>query len=78
MTNFFNWIKKMFSAKSEASSKRFNGTVILIGTAIVSWITVFTATESMKLSIIIACFTTGGALFGLTIFEKNQNNTDTK
>ena len=75
MKNFFNWITKMLSAKSEASSKRFNGTIILLGTAVVSWITVFTATESMKLSIIIACFTTGGALLGLTIFEKNKDNT---
>lgn len=65
----------MLSAKSEASSKRFNGTIILLGTAVVSWITVFTTTESMKLSIIIACFTTGGALLGLTIFEKNKDNT---
>lgn len=71
-----NFLKNMFSGKSDVSSKRVIGTFILVGTAVVSWYTILTITENMKLSIIIACFTSGAALFGLTIWEKNQNNTN--
>ena len=70
-----NFLKNMFSGKSDVSSKRVIGAFILVGTAIVSWWTILTITESTKLSVIVACFTTGAALFGFTIWEKNQNNT---
>lgn len=72
------FLKNMFSGKSDVSSKRVIGTFILAGTAIVSWYIALTITESMKASIIISCFIAGGAMFGLTIFEKNQNNTGEK
>ena len=69
-----SFFKSMFSGASDTSSKRVNGSFILDGTAIVCWILLFRVPEAYHLGIIIALFTTGGALFGLTIFEKKQNN----
>lgn len=69
-----NFFRQMFSGAADTSSKRVNGTFILSGTAIVCWILLFIVPESYHLGIIITLLTTGGALFGLTIFEKNQKN----
>ena len=74
MQRFFKFLKQMFSGKSDTSSKRVNGTFILSGTAIVCWVLLFIVPEVYHLGIIITLLTTGAALFGLTIFEKNQNN----
>ena len=69
---FFEFIKEMLSGRGAASSKRFNGTFVIMSATICSCILLFMADPGTQIAILGILMGTGLTLFGFTSYDKKK------